>query len=421
MLNLFVTTMGQMLSRKILVTLRSRLDEAKKARDFGMVVRLLNLISDRSRRSLELEGILDVTSDAIQFAKDIRDPIGEAFSLANHAISCSLLDLNDQADEFVQKAIAISDTLPDKSAYCFSLIAYGYFTQRKNEFLEAFKINSQALYLAIELKNKILTKNALFYLARLAFYIGDIDLSIEYVFKGLEIDSTGLAPTYLYPIDDSRFYDGAAFSFWKSDRPDEAIEHYRLAIPFAEKSEEYASLINLRVNMALTYRSVGLEDGAHESMKIATDIYSKIKVKFNQAMFLEDFAQFYAGDNDFKRALNYRKQLDEVCLKSSSFHAMVENRIEIATIYMKMERMKEAEIVLTDAYSNLASMHSDRLRARYHLAASEYHEKMGDFETALDFHKKYHLFHDFHMKDEAKRNLRKVLIKAEIDSLIKQQ
>lgn len=293
-----------------------------------------------------------------------------------------------EAYEITKKALKLAETLNEKSAMAHCFINFALVYRSVSNFSNWVVFSYRALDIFTELKEEEGTVIALNLLSCAYFHIGLYEDSLKTNLKVLDLC-----------IDDKH-------SFIHTCCLNNLAEIYKVtteynkAFKYYEKALEKAKIFNYSSIYASILSNIGQvlikENNYDKAMKTFTESYN-IALKFNDFILLGEIENYigliYFKNKEFDKAMEYyNKALANLEKVSNKFYS-IDLYINIAVLKLTTSCDDFTE------YLNKAIDYGERLNckpklSKIYLRLSKYYESLGDFKTALEYYKQYHLMEE---------------------------
>lgn len=195
------------------------------------------------------------------------------------------------------------------------------------------------------------------------------------------------------------FYTNFGIALRNLGRPTEALEKYRLARHFHQKSGHQIYLGTVENNLAYLHKSENDFTKAHESIDNATEIFRAIKDKTREGFSLDTKAQIYSEEGNYDAALKTIDAALKVLKKGENAGYLVETYLTKSKILLALDDFCSSTYCLCEAVEiaksriseeaakNLIKDFEKEIRKNHIVAASNiFTEKeliSGDLELSL--------------------------------------
>jgi tetratricopeptide (TPR) repeat protein len=132
-------------------------------------------------------------------------------------------------------------------------------------------------------------------------------------------------------------------------RSSEALEKYKFAKHFHQKSGHKIYLGTVENNRAYLYKSINDFFRAHQAVDNAIEIYEKIKDKTRKGSSLDTKAQIYFAEGKFVEALETAEKAIEILERSENSAYLVESYLTKTKILISLDEITPATLCLFDA------------------------------------------------------------------------
>lgn len=289
----------------------------------------------------------------------------------------------------------------------------------------AFKMAEEALGTARENNLRLEEASALFVMALACRSMTDLSGCYDYNTDAYRIyedenDETGLSATL-------NLYGVVHFYYANYER---AIEYFLKALRLAQKVDDQLILSRIYNNIGEIYREIGTYNEAVEAYKMALEICERFDYKANIPIILENIGDVYFNQQDYENSFAYLKRSFDLLFQTDDLTALSEVETKLGRVHFvrgeyhkaktcydnalarfeKMENkyfildvlisLAEYELFMENEkafihYLTLGAKYGEEIHALKRLCIiykmiTEFYEKKGHFELALNYYKRYH-------------------------------
>ncbi len=371
---------------------------------------------------------------AIQLARALRFPKGEATALNFRGVVEDIHGNSDQAIEYFQQALAIRQRLGDLSGVASLYNNLGNVMENRGDYLAALENYQQSLRLREQLRDTVRIMRAWYNMAILQESMGNYPEALDYIFRFLE---------YAEPIGDRHGMANA----WniignikvETDRYDEALVYYQKAYDEFERLGnrwEMSSVLNNIANLMdamgearmdrddlsdstlnLFRRAIEMHQKALTLRTELEDIGGQAEIFNNMGYVLKNLGSFYKKRGDQKLANQTWLQAETYLRKALAIHESEGNQAGIMEVYngladvrRRQHRFREA-LEFTKKYYDIAVAIQDAKFQQNGLKdLARIHYELGNYKTAYEYRKaydelRYARFNEERIKSEERREI----------------
>lgn len=296
----------------------------------------------------------------------------KAFLNINHDVSLAR-KLNDSARE---SSIRSNYT----RGIARSFLNSGLLFHEEYQIEKAFEKLNQAHHMFLDMRDDIWGMIASFNsLGLVHIRMGQLEKAFSYLQQGLD-----LSREYNEEELESTALSYIGICQYKAEKFPQALEFFNRALEVNGINEQ----ANILHNLGCTYRALKRDQKALEYQEKALMLSVEENRWSTQVVILEEIGLIYASlGNDSKSECTLKSALE----KSSEYYrrSFVSINISLAELYLNQQRLDEAESYLTEALNCINESNIMENRMIY-LIHSRLHEQKGNFDQALQSHKKYH-------------------------------
>jgi PAS domain S-box-containing protein len=252
------------------------------------------------------------------------------------------------AISYYQDALQIANENKDKDGIASAMVNIGIANLSLSNFYVSLEYNLKALDLYEELNDEVGIGNALNNIGNVYLYLSNYDKALEYYFRSLE------------------------FKGWEEDE------------------ESYAKAMH---NIALAYQQLKDFDKALDYYRKALGIMEK-QQNLNLAICYNNLSMIFKEKGNYKTALDYNT-------KAYRIHENIGNKEGIANtcnlfseLYISTNRFGKAYEQIKRSLKISGELNLKNLTAENYKTMANYYAAIGEFEQALEFHKKYSTLHN---------------------------
>lgn len=274
------------------------------------------------------------------------------------------------AISYYQDALQIANENQDKDGIARAMVNIGIANLSLSNFYVSLEYNLKALDLYEELKDEVGISNALNNIGNVYLSLSNYEKSLEYYFKSLE-----------YKVRE-------------------------------ENEESYAKAMH---NIALAYQQLKDYDKALDYYRKALEIMEQQQQNLNLAICYNNLSVIFKEKGNYKTALDYNT-------KAFQIHERIGNKEGIATtcnlfaeLYISTNRLGKAYEQITRSLKISGELDLKNLIAENYKTMANYYTAIGEFEQALEFHKKYSSLHNSIYTEENIKKLAELQAKYEIE------
>ena len=273
------------------------------------------------------------------------------------------------AISYYQDALQIANENKDKDGIARAMINIGIANLSLSNFYVSLEYNLKALDIYEELNDEVGIGNSLNNIGNVYLYLSNYDKALEYYFRSLE-------------------YKG-----WEEDE------------------ESYAKAMH---NIALAYQQLKDFDKALDYYRKALEIMEK-QQNLNLAICYNNLSVIFKEKGNYKTALDYNS-------KAYRIHESIGNKEGIANtcnlfaeLYISTNRFGKAYEQVKRSLKISGELELKNLTAENYKTMANYYTAIGEFEQALEFHKKYSSLHNSIYTEENIKKLAELQAKYEIE------
>jgi PAS domain S-box-containing protein len=273
------------------------------------------------------------------------------------------------AISYFQDALKIAKESQDKDAIARALVNIGIANLSLSNFYVSLEYNLKALDLYEELNDEVGISNALNNIGNVYLSLSNYEKALEYYFKSLEYKG-GEENKESY----AKTMHNIALSYQQLKDYDKALDYYRRALEIMEQHQN----LNLAIcynNLSAIFKEKGNSKTALDYNTKAFQIHENIGNKEGIATTCNLFAELYISTNRFGKAYEQVKRS------------------------LKISGELDLKDLIAENYKTMAN----------------YYAAIGEFEQALEFHKKYSSLHNSIYTEENIKKLAELQAKYEIE------
>jgi tetratricopeptide (TPR) repeat protein len=201
---------------------------------------------------------------------------------------------------------------------------------------------------------------------------------------------------------------------------DQAIHYYLKAVEkMRENGNSYGESIAL-TNIGEAYRLIGDHASALECQQKALEVAQKHGNSYPEAgAFIHLGALYQIMDEPAKALDSYQQGL---AIAQQTSHGLLQSKafMGLGQLFAEREDYPRAIEFLLQALTTAEKMGLNEQIFKAHQALSQIYEQQGDFAAALNHHKDFYEFRQKVFGEEADKNLKRVMIQAQVDKAEKE-
>ncbi|MGM0905050.1 MAG: tetratricopeptide repeat-containing diguanylate cyclase [Pseudomonadota bacterium] len=168
---------------------------------------------------------------------------------------------------------------------------------------------------------------------------------------------------------------------------DIALTHIQDALDISREYLGEWDVSVLEYNLARAYQAAGNDKQAEQHFKTALEISESINDDLGVAYALFQIASIDIADKDYQQALIHLNQALPQ-FKSAGAHPMeAQSRLSMVSVYLGTDELDNALSQLEAAASVINTLTNDELHQTLHENWSDYYQRIGDYEAALEHYK----------------------------------
>ncbi|MFA3783980.1 tetratricopeptide repeat protein [Melioribacteraceae bacterium 4301-Me] len=289
-----------------------------------------------------------------------------------------------EALKSAEKAIKISDKIDNKKLKAKALNLMGVVYRNLGNYDKSLSMYNSALKNAEEAKDSVQIAYSYNNLGGIYRLEGNNVLALEYILKALKI------------FERLNLKSGISFCTINIGLIYTNQENYLKALEYLNYTLRIRNEINDRAGRALTLNLIAEVYYKMHEITVALKYYLEAEKEYRAlddkkglAAVWGGIGRIYFDQNNLQKALEYRKRALDLSYKISYSEGEVTNHNNLALIYAKLDKIKEAEDNLKKAQAIASNLKTAYLELECYKFWSDYYELRGNYKKALFYNKKY--------------------------------
>jgi DNA-binding winged helix-turn-helix (wHTH) protein/Tfp pilus assembly protein PilF len=307
------------------------------------------------------------------------------------------------------EATNLFERLEDKAGVASALSRLGGNYDALGEHSKAIDCHLRSLQISEEIDDMNESSGALNNLGRTYFCLGDYAKALDYWQRSLQRKSEIDFPTLSGTLSNIGVLHEKLGEYEKAS--DYYLKALRLSREVGDTEIESMCLINL----GLAYVLMRNYASAREYLLKAAEVSQKIEHKHPEAIVFIYLGKLHQTTGEYDNALrSYRRGLG---IAQQIGHRMSESEafIGLGELFCDLEEYGQAADSLLQALSIAEEIGHNEYVFKAHHALSQIYERQGDFAGALKHYKAFYEIRQKVFGEEADKNLRRVMIQAEVE------
>ena len=263
--------------------------------------------------------LLPIYQILLQISQEIDDQCGMAKALNCLGIIFLVLGKYEQAIEYIEKALSISQEVNTRKAYsqeilqeeCRALINLGVTYRIWGEFEQAVSYYRQGLTISKEIKDQHGEATVLAGLGITCQELGKHHLAIEYNMKSLEIaneDNFRKQFPQQSRLAESNALNNIGVSYNSLGEYEKALEFYDKCLKITQDMGDRRGQANALGNMGATQIKLKNYQDANIKIHLALKIFQELSMRGSESEALKDLAELHQSLGNFELAQQYAQQ-----------------------------------------------------------------------------------------------------------------
>ncbi|MAT41705.1 MAG: hypothetical protein CL609_05135 [Anaerolineaceae bacterium] len=225
--------------------------------------------------------------------------------------------------------------------------------------------------------------------------LGDNTKALEYLNKALS-----LARKTEDRENEAYVLNALAFALDNNNKSDEAIKTYQQALEIYCNQHNMDSQATVLNNLSLSYTHAGQAENALEAAQQSAKIVEMMGLEELKVSLFGTFGEAYLALNDLENAGLYFQKALTMATEINFVYDKIINQLFLSKVLIKRELYEEAQENLESCLTSCSAVGISKEKYECYEQLSLLHEKKGDFEKALEYHKEFHACKIQHSKQE---------------------
>ncbi|MEM9917163.1 MAG: tetratricopeptide repeat protein [Bacteroidota bacterium] len=213
----------------------------------------------------------------------------------------------------------------------------------------------------------------------------------------------------------SVYLSNIGFMYLKQKKYDAALDYFNRALNMRESSHSQIHMPQLMLNIGLVYLATGKKTLALSTYEDAYQLALEINDKLGQTQILNSIGDLYLEDNQTEKARNTLEKALEIAREIDNQEVLSDCLISMSNFYLKSKRYRQALV-----YNNKNILIAQSANLRHNLEKiyeiyAEGYAGIGDYQSALEYHKRFKTETDSSHTREKERYLAEVAIQYDIE------
>lgn len=376
-----------------------------------IVVKQIDALNEEGwaiRRS-DTKRALELTLQARRLAEAHSYDRGLAYSLRSSSVCYQLIGNYQAGLADALEATNLFERLEDKAGVASALTRLGCNYDALGEHSKAIDCHSRSLQISEEIDDMNEASKALNNLGRTYFCLGDYAKALDYWQRSLQRKSEIDFPTLSGTLSNIGVLHEKLGEYQK------AADYYLKALQLSREVGHTEIESMCLINLGLAYVFMGNYASARKCLLKAAEVSQEIELKHPEAIAFIYLGKLHQTTREYDSALSsYQRGLG---IAQHIGHRMSESEafIGLGELFCELEDYEQAADSLLQALSIAEEIgHNEYVFKAHHLLSLVY-EQQKDFAGALKHYKAFYEIRQKVFGEEADKNLRRVMIQAEVE------
>jgi len=312
----------------------------------------------------------------------------------------------ERAEDLAKKALSLSKKLGFEKGRAESHLDIGMSHWVRGNYREALGAFERALAICEKIGDEKGAASCHSNIGIIHRNRGDYQQAIECYLKALEIkerigDKRGIA----------RAYNNIGIVYDERNDFDRALKYYQLALDIFMELEDKLGIGISFNNIGTSYESKGDLESALEYYHKSLEIKEEIGDRKGLADAYMNIGAVCENKHEFISALDFASRALDIFEAIDDKKGIAESHSKIGRIHARLERFDSASVHLRQGLMLARKLETKELEASCLENLSELHRAQGDYEKALEYHKRYSELKEKIFSDVSAQNIARMQVK----------
>lgn len=244
-------------------------------------------------------------------------------------------------------------------------------------------------------------------------FLGDENKALQFIFKSLTIKESLKKQDLLMPE-----YNNIGMVLKSLEQNQEALRYYNMAMEISNKNKDKWTEAKIWNNIGTIYRQLKQYKEAENAYEKALDLNEKFGNIESYVIALNNLGNLYKETLKFSKSIAFYNKAYETIKTTGNYYMQGLILNNIIEVYIINNQPSEAAKILEQATNLTDKVGSATLKILNLQLWAEYYEKKKNYESALDYRKKFELLNDSVSAKEKKSMYEQLKILTELEQKV---